>query len=75
MPSSDSDARKMSRRWISAAAQMLNNPEGSVECPVCSEEKLDVQIVEWPDGTHVDYHMTCPKCGARNVATRLVRSG
>ena len=58
-----------SKRWIAAARRLREDIHASVLCPENEDEPLVVTVVDWPDGTHADIHMTCRKCGASNVAT------
>ncbi len=68
MPSSD---RHSTRLWIEAGILLAADPGASVNCPVCADGILIVRDVAWPDGYHLDRHIQCPKCGARNVLSKL----
>lgn len=64
MPSSDE-----ARRWIAAAAALAQDAGAKVSCPACGGADLEVIEVTWPDGSHVDRYLSCPRCGARNTMT------
>lgn len=60
-------------RWIEAGKTLAVDPSAQVMCPVCGKGYLVVTDVPWKDGLHLDRHMQCPDCGARNVLTKLVK--
>jgi len=61
------------RRWIEAGKILAVDASAQVKCPVCEEDYLVVTDVRWKDGVHVDRHMQCPNCRARNVLTKLIQ--
>ncbi len=60
-------------RWIEAGKILAVDPAAQVVCPVCEGAYLVVTDVGWNDGLHMDRHMQCPHCGARNVLSKLVQ--
>jgi Zn finger protein HypA/HybF involved in hydrogenase expression len=57
------------RIWIETAIRILKNSEDKVMCPNCDYKYLKIEKVPWPNFEKVDIHMSCEKCGARNVIT------
>ncbi len=64
--------RLVRRRWIEAGNRLAIDRNAKVSCPSCSGAYLETTDVSWKDGVHLDRHMQCPQCGARNVLTRFV---
>lgn len=70
---SSSSLSTESRRWIEAGKRLAVDPTAEVVCPVCQGANLMVTDVLWKDGIHLDRHIQCPECGARNVLTKLLQ--
>lgn len=71
MHSSASNA-EVRKRWIDAVTMLNLDMHAVVQCPVCGEDTLTTRDVAWQDGQHLDRYLSCPKCGANNVLTKLV---
>lgn len=57
-----------SRRWLSAALLLADNPVANVVCPECGEGRLTVADIESGQGDGLmERILQCPQCGARNA--------
>jgi hypothetical protein len=60
----------MENKWIKIAFCISNTPFAIVQCPVCENGYLHVSIIPTLDLKHVDVHLFCQLCNARNVMTK-----
>ncbi len=71
MNSSSNGLCSEGRRWLEAGKTLASDPNVQVRCRTCEVDHLIVTDAAWNDGVHLDRHMQCPKCGARNVLTKF----
>jgi hypothetical protein len=61
-------------RWIAAASYAREHPGEPIMCPEREDDRLEITVVDWPDGSHTDVDMRCKRCGASNVMT-FIKTG
>ena len=58
------DANERRTRWLEAASALTLEPGAQVLCPDCGKSFLTATD-EQVDASHVDRHICCAYCGAR----------